>query len=339
MTTESPTEARPTGFGPLQLDDRPITRRDLQFAPFDIEGTQQVWVRDEALGQTHVLSMHEIDVLAVMTGEQSFREIIAEIRSRFVVDDGPLIQFCERLEWRFLILTQRNRESFAMMERWTGLRKKPKRHQYDRVPARDVADAPFVVDPELRHDCHHSGHCCRQYAIVLTDDKLAPLSKHRFRSLPAERQGAFSDPAPPKQGEPQTHVLKRTEGDWCHFHVGDRCAVHAEMGPRAKPIPCQLFPIDLVHTPQGIRPYLLHECATLHESFASGTPIREKEEELRQVLRDEPQMVLRKTPESVYVLESLKVSFEAYRMLLWRMRASLGQGEEPEAWWTACAAN
>ncbi|MCA9522374.1 MAG: hypothetical protein KC609_15440 [Myxococcales bacterium] len=338
MSTDNAPALRPTGFGPLELDDRPITRRDLQFAPFEIEGASQIWVRDLALGQTHILSMHEIDVLSAMNGERSFREIFDDIRSRFVVDDGPLAQFCERLEWKFLILTLRNRDAFEKMQRWNKLKNKPKRHQYRRVPARDVLDGPFVIDPELRHDCLHSGHCCRQYAIVLTDDKLATLKKHRFETLPAERPSEFSDPSPPKEGEPQTHVLKRTEGDWCHFHVNDRCAVHAELGAAAKPIPCRLFPIDVIYTPQGIRPFLLHECATQHRTFASGTPIAERQEELRATLRAEPQMVLRATPESVYLLESLKVSYEAYRMLAWRMGRELEPSARPDRWWEKNAA-
>jgi Fe-S-cluster containining protein len=105
---------------------------------------------------------------------------------------------------------------------------------------------------EQRWDCHGCCVCCRGGVIWLNDEDLSRLGKQRWDEHPdyrgvriVLRKGLWGK---------RRRLAKRKDGR-CVFLMSDgRCHVHAEHGQAAKPLVCQMFPLQLV--PLGDFAYL-----------------------------------------------------------------------------------
>ena len=63
------------------------------------------------------------------------------------------------------------------------------------------------------------------------------------------------------RGLDDDYMLNTAADGGCVFLMGDqRCSVHAELGPEAKPEGCRRFPLGLVGTPSGGRITTEHRC-------------------------------------------------------------------------------
>ena len=66
------------------------------------------------------------------------------------------------------------------------------------------------------------------------------------------------------------HFLAYDDQDCCHYLEDKLCSLHREHGLTHKPVICQLYPFNLVHTPDGIFVSLLFSCPAV--MAASGKP-------------------------------------------------------------------
>ncbi len=100
--------------------------------------------------------------------------------------------------------------------------------------------ASVSVLGENRYRCYGCGSCCFGHAIELLNDEEAA----RIREA-----GAKLGVPDPVEG---TGV--RFEDHQCVFHDEDRlCRIHKELGAEVKPLRCQLWPLKIVPTEDGLR--------------------------------------------------------------------------------------
>jgi Fe-S-cluster containining protein len=95
-----------------------------------------------------------------------------------------------------------------------------------------------------RWDCHGCGRCCRGTIIELDADDLRRLRSQRWDEHPDYRGQAIVV----RGGllRRRDHLAKRPDGS-CIFLMADgRCRIHREFGMEAKPLVCQMFPLQIV---------------------------------------------------------------------------------------------
>ena len=92
-------------------------------------------------------------------------------------------------------------------------------------------------------DCHGCGLCCRGTIINLRDDDLARIRSQHWEEHPEyrgvkilTRHGLF---------KAKYRLAKRSNGS-CVFLTPRRCRIHELHGAEAKPLVCQLFPLQIV---------------------------------------------------------------------------------------------
>jgi len=112
-------------------------------------------------------------------------------------------------------------------------------------------------------------------AHSLRPDEIARIDVDLYRDVLHGR--SFHVPYAGGGGEKVQRVLRQVGNDeHCIFLAPDgRCLVHARQGAAAKPDTCQLFPLATIVTAHGPRLTLRIACASLHESYETGTPLAE----------------------------------------------------------------
>ena len=95
-----------------------------------------------------------------------------------------------------------------------------------------------------RWDCASCGNCCRGSIIPLSDADLQRLSDQRWEdhtdfenALTVVRSGWFSK---------RPLLAQRADGSCVFLTSDNRCRIHAEHGAAAKPLVCQMYPLQLV---------------------------------------------------------------------------------------------
>lgn len=133
-----------------------------------------------------------------------------------------------------------------------------------------------------RWDCASCGNCCRGSIIPLSDDDLQRLIEQHWEEYPdfeavqtITRLGWFGKRA---------QLAQRADGSCVFLTADNRCRIHAEHGADAKPLVCQMYPLQLV--PQEKRAIL-----TLRRSCPSAAA--EKGSELQKHLGFVKQMAER----------------------------------------------
>jgi lysine-N-methylase len=93
-------------------------------------------------------------------------------------------------------------------------------------------------------DCHNCGICCRGTIINLRDDDLARIRSQHWEEHPeyrgvkvVTRHGLFP---------PHYRLAKRPDGSCVFLTPEGRCRVHELHGAQAKPLVCQLFPLQII---------------------------------------------------------------------------------------------
>lgn len=93
---------------------------------------------------------------------------------------------------------------------------------------------------ENRHQCHACGASCTGWLIQLLDDE--------------ERQRIEDAGARLGVADPVVDGHLRQESHQCVFLDEDRlCRIHRELGAEIKPLRCQIWPLKLVETEEGLR--------------------------------------------------------------------------------------
>lgn len=109
-----------------------------------------------------------------------------------------------------------------------------------------------------RHRCYGCGSCCYGHAIALVDD--------------AEQARIVEAGAKLGVSEPVVDGQLRFERSRCVFQDPDDrlCRIHKELGYEVKPLACQLWPLKLVKTEDGLRFGLDPGCVNTWRSWQDG---------------------------------------------------------------------
>lgn len=109
---------------------------------------------------------------------------------------------------------------------------------------------PLLPRPGARYTCFGDGLCCTDI------HGIGPLTKKECAQMRRidRKSAGWND-------HHDDYMLNTAADGGCVFLMSDqRCAVHAELGPEAKPDGCRRFPLGLVATPVGGRITTEHRC-------------------------------------------------------------------------------
>ncbi|MCZ6807968.1 MAG: hypothetical protein O7F08_13505 [Deltaproteobacteria bacterium] len=109
---------------------------------------------------------------------------------------------------------------------------------------------PMLVRPGARYACFGDGLCCTDI------HGLGPLTKKEVAQMRriVRRSAGWND-------DHDDYMLNTAADGGCVFLMSDqRCSVHVQKGPKAKPDGCRRFPLGLVATPRGGRITTEHRC-------------------------------------------------------------------------------
>lgn len=150
--------------------------------------------------------------------------------------------------------------------------------------------------PGARFSCTMCGSCCGGHVVgPVTPNILAGLEPHLAllsAEVKAERRvdkGLFFV-LPSQRATPGEDVVCHASGGSCVF-LDDRglCRIHGKLGGDKKPLPCRIFPWELVATPTGVRAAIQRECRDFFTATAEDKPmLEEAHDELVALLREIP---------------------------------------------------
>lgn len=169
---------------------------------------------------------------------------------------GP---FADKLLALDLVASERALKRLADRRALAAVRAEPARH--------------LRVLPEARFECTMCGSCCGGHNV-------GPVSSAVLAGL---------DPAIPTL-EPVVKRVRHVDKDlfvilqqdvMCHvadgsclfLDDGGRCRIHSRLGGQAKPLPCRVFPWELVATPAGLRVTVQRECRDFVRATSDEQPL------------------------------------------------------------------
>lgn len=175
---------------------------------------------------------------------------------------------------------------------------------------------PLKVRPGARYTCFGDGLCCTDI------HGLGPLTKRELKQIRRiDPEGAGFDDAF------EDHMLCTAADGGCVFLMADqRCSVHAERGPEAKPEGCIRFPLGLIATPQGGRITTEHRCPC---RTLGDRPELTAEAALPSLLDTAGRPSAQDRVKKVKLDADEKVSFEDYLRIEGPLLDALAAGEDP----------
>lgn len=156
-----------------------------------------------------------------------------------------------------------------------------------RMRALTSGEAPLqpVFLPESRFACQGSGGCCQNYVFgPLTDADVARVEANDL--TPFGVTGPFYELRRRPDGRSERFLRTTPELRCVFLERGHRCGLHARYGGASKPGFCQLFPLTVQPTLDGLRVYDNGECASFSASARAGTPLAEQFPELQALVPD-----------------------------------------------------
>lgn len=104
---------------------------------------------------------------------------------------------------------------------------------------------PIKTLPILeRWDCASCGNCCRGSVIPLSDEDLKRLASQRWHEH-SDFESVQTVVRPGWFGK-RHQLAQRADGSCVFLTADNRCRIHAEHGSDAKPLVCQMYPLQLV---------------------------------------------------------------------------------------------
>lgn len=131
-----------------------------------------------------------------------------------------------------------------------------------------------------RWDCHGCGTCCRGTIVNLNPDDVARLREQRWEDHSDYRGQKIVV----RHGllRPQYTLAKRADGS-CIFLTSDGlCRIHKEHGFSAKPLVCQMFPLQVVPVDRFAYVTLRRFCPSA--AGAQGRPLEEHRDAARDLV-------------------------------------------------------
>ncbi|MGB5546115.1 MAG: hypothetical protein WBM74_06050 [Polyangiales bacterium] len=109
---------------------------------------------------------------------------------------------------------------------------------------------PMLPRPGARYACFGDGLCCTDI------HGIGPLTKKEVAQMRRIYRGSAG-----WNDDHDDYMLNTAADGGCLFLMSDqRCSVHAQLGPEAKPDGCRRFPLGLAATPVGGRITTDHRC-------------------------------------------------------------------------------
>lgn len=185
-------------------------------------------------------------------------------------------------------------------------------------------DAPALRGVDgARFACQGCGFCCRFHQL----GPLLPQDRARIEAARPQDWWAPAAAGWSRQG-PAGVELRKLDGHCVFLDDDQRCALHARLGPQAKPAFCRLFPYQLVQDARGVVIVVRDSCGGLHHG--GGPLLLSGAAEVLALARDSGAL-LRWMPASVAVAPGFEVPLATWMdgepaLLSW-----LGQAEGPPA--------
>jgi Fe-S-cluster containining protein len=162
--------------------------------------------------------------------------------------------------------------------------------------------------PALQNfNCTSCGKCCRTDWRIKVHDLEAKTIESLEIFKKVQREGFH----PLTVVEDQLQLARRDNLD-CFFLEEERCLIHQEGGPSAKPAPCRLFPFQLVGTPDGYYVSMSFSCPAVISGC--GEPTDHSLEDLKLTVQESPHFFPPEldTSHLVTVATDVKLPWEAY---------------------------
>ena len=181
------------------------------------------------------------------------------------------------------------------------------------------AQPQINIAPDQHFSCTSCGKCCRsQWRIKVEEEKIPGIkATQAYQNL--ERQGYV--PLPVVDGQRQ--VGRKSDGA-CQFLGESGCQIHSELDGFKKPSVCQLFPFNLVNTPDGYFVSLSHSCPAV--LAGTGNVVSAQLEDLQRTVSESPYFSDNdeSVKKEVTLTEDKVISWEDYCELEQAMLASIG---------------
>jgi Fe-S-cluster containining protein len=177
----------------------------------------------------------------------------------------------------------------------------------------DPLDIHFIA--ESRFSCNSCGKCCSSnFEIPLQDTKVSLIKKSSSYKTRA-KQGY----EPLRVVADSFHFLGYNDKGQCHFLDQSLCALHKHEGISHKPVICQIYPYNLVQTPDGIHVSLLYSCPSV--VTGRGAPLEQSRDALQQLFETSQVPVLGPVREHILVTQFSTVTWQQYLVVeqsLWK---------------------
>jgi Fe-S-cluster containining protein len=151
----------------------------------------------------------------------------------------------------------------------------------ERIQLESVSTTPgksLKPMPWARFGCTMCGSCCGGHNVgpvspqileglaEVADDLENDITRERF----SEKGLFFGLPTGPRESSAMCHAAS---GSCVFLDDGGRCRIHARLGGDKKPLPCRVFPWELVVTPTGVRVAVQRECRDFSAATAGHQPL------------------------------------------------------------------
>ena len=164
--------------------------------------------------------------------------------------------------------------------------------------------------PGLRFSCTGCGKCCH-------NDWDLPVTKTKAESIGQTdlfKQKVREGYLPLQLVSDDLYILGSRPDGGCVFLDGELCEIHRDIGPDAKPLTCQLFPLNLVRAPDGYHVSLSFACPAVLAGV--GPPIEERRSWLTGfVATDDDIPPLTRVIDDVSLSANLDISYADYLRL------------------------
>jgi len=189
------------------------------------------------------------------------------------------------------------------------------------------------VPANLRWDCGSCGDCCRTFTLgPVSQDIISLLESQKIAEkwAPAA-EGPWYSTQPGPDGRPGYFLNAGPDGACVFLREDNLCAIHALIGPEAKPAFCREYPYHGILDPKGLSLTARADCSGFHESFDKGTPIEERASDFATL--DRPYGLRRFAPERVPITPRKEIALHHWMDLEAELLTRLDPTpRSPEGW-------
>jgi Fe-S-cluster containining protein len=186
----------------------------------------------------------------------------------------------------------------------------------------------YRIPRDLRWSCHACAKCCSSGLELgpVEPDVITQLLDSDIRQQWGPAAHGFHETRTGEDGSAY-HVLRQNDGRCVFLRDDDLCAVHALLGPDAKPGFCREFPYLFVDDPKGTVAVIRPACGSFPKSFLDGDKVGPDLDAIASVRRATPRYTW--SPDSVQILPGLAVSTGNWLALEDPVLDGIAQNPEP----------